>query len=119
MKRDEKDLLKFFRALLPEQQDTLFAFAEFLAGRADQTPREIGEPESIPRPAEEKVIHAVKRLRMTYPMLDHSKMLHEVSECMTQHLVMGKGAVETIDELEAMFRLHFQNMKKPIPNRQD
>lgn len=111
MKRDEKDLLQFFRALPPEQQDTLFAFAEFLAARADQTPRAIGEPESIPRPAEEKVIHAVKRLRLTYPMLDHGKMLHEVSECMTQHLVMGKGAVETIDELEAMFRRHYEQLK--------
>ncbi len=111
MKRDEKDLLQFFRALLPAQQDTLFAFAEFLAARADPTPREIGEPESIPRPAEEKVIHAVKRLRMTYPMLDHSKMLHEVSECMTQHLVMGKGEVETIDALETVFRRHYEQLK--------
>ncbi|MBT9613167.1 MAG: Crp/Fnr family transcriptional regulator [Burkholderiales bacterium] len=112
MKRDEKDLLNLFRVLPPEQQDTLFSFAEFLATRSGETPREWGEPEPIPRPAEEKVVHAIKRLRATYPMLDHSKMLYEVSECMTQHVVMGKPAGEVIDELEIMFRSRYEGLKK-------
>lgn len=112
MKRDEKDLLNLYRALPPEQQDTLFAFAEFLAARSGETPCEWGEPEPIPRPAEEKVVHAIKRLRKTYPMLDHSKMLYEVSECMTQHVVQGKPAVEVIDQLEGMFRSRFESLKK-------
>ena len=112
MKRDEKDLLNLLRALPPEQQDTLFAFAEFLSARSDATPRELAEPEPIPRPADEKVVHAIKRLRKTYPMLDHSKMLYAVSEAMTQHMVQGKPAVEVIDELEAMFRGHFEGLKK-------
>ena len=111
MKRDEKDLLRLFRALPPGQQDTLFTFAEFLAARVDETPREIGEPEPIPRPAEEKVVHAIKRLRATYPMLDHSKMLHEISEYMTQHMIMGKSAGEVIDEMEVTFRRHYEQLK--------
>lgn len=112
MKRDEKDLLKHFRALPPEQQDTLIAFAEFLAGRMAETPRELGEPQAIPRPAEEKVVQAIKRLRLTYPMLDHSKMLHEVSEHMTQHLMLGKPAAETIDEIEVLFRRRYEQIKQ-------
>lgn len=112
MNRDEKDLLNLLRALPPEQQDTLFAFAEFLAARAGETQREWGEPEPIPRPAEEKVVHAIKRLRKTYPMLDHSKMLYEVSECMTLHVMQGKPAAEVIDELEGMFRSRFESLKK-------
>lgn len=112
MKRDEKDLLNLFRALPPEQQETLFAFADFLAARSGETPREWGEPEPIPRPVEEKVVHAIKRLRASYPMLDHSKMLYEVSECMTQHVVQGKPATDVIDELEAMFRSRFEGLKK-------
>lgn len=111
MKRDEKDLLNLFRALPPEQQDTLIAFAEFLAARSGETPSEWGEPEPIPRPAEEKVVHAIKRLRKTYPMLDHSKMLYVVSECMTQHVVQGKPAIEVIDELEGMFRSRYESLK--------
>ena len=114
MKRDEKDLLKLFRALPPEQQDSLFAFAEFLVERVADTPREWGKPEPIPRPFDEKVVHAIKRLRATYPMLDHSKMLHEVSECMTQHMIIGKPAVGVIDELEEMFRSRFEELKKQI-----
>jgi hypothetical protein len=112
MKRDEKDLLKHFRALPPEQQETLISFAEFLATRAAQTPREYGEPEPIPRPADERVVQAIKRLRLTYPMLDHSTMLHELSDFMTQHLVMGKPAQEVIDELEVVFRRHYDRLMK-------
>ena len=107
MKRDEKDLLKHFRALPPEQQDSVIAFAEFLAGRVAETPREIGEPQPIPRPEEEKVVQAIKRLRLTYPMLDHGKMLQELSDHMTQHLIMGKTAVEVIEEIEALLRRHY------------
>ena len=112
MKRDEKDLLNLFRALPPEQQETLFSFAEFLAARAAETSREWSEPEPIPRPAEEKVVHAIKRLRATYPMLDLSKMLYEVSEVMTLHVMQGKPAVEVIDELEAKFRSRYESAKK-------
>jgi hypothetical protein len=114
MKRDEKALLRLFRALPPEQQDTLFSFAEFLAARAVEIPCEIGDPEPLPRPAEEKVVHAIKRLRVTYPMLDHSKMLHEISEYMTQHLVMGKPAVDVIDALETVFRKHYEALRDTV-----
>ena len=111
MKRDERDWLKLCRALPPEQQDTLYAFAEFLAARAIQTPPEIGAPEPIPRPADEKVVQAIKRLRATYPMLDHSKMLHEISEYMTQHMIMGKPGREVIDDMEVTFRRHYEQLK--------
>jgi len=111
MKRDEKELLKYFRALPSAQQDTVIAFAEFLAGRVVETPREFGEPELIPRPAEEKVVQAIKRLRLTYPMLDHSKMLQEISDHMTQHLMLGKPAAEVIDEIEALFRRDYEQLR--------
>ncbi len=110
MKRDEKDLLNLYRALPPEHQETLFAFADFLAARSAGAPRTWVEPEPISRPPEEKVVHAIKRLRATYPMLDHSKMLYEVSECMTQHVVQGKPAIEVIDELEGMFRSRYEGL---------
>ena len=114
MKRDEKELLRLFRDLPPEQQETLFAFAEFLSNRAITTPLQIGDPEIIPRPAEEKVVQAIKRLRITYPMLDHSKMLHEISEHMTQHVMMGKPAATVIDELETVFRQHYEALRNTV-----
>jgi len=112
MKRDEKDLLNLYRALPAEQQDTLFAFADFLNARAVNTPREYAAPEAIPRPPQEKVVHAIKRLRASYTMLDHSKMLYEVSEAMTLHVMQGKPAVEVIDGLEAIFRKRYEELKK-------
>lgn len=110
MKRSEKNFLECLRALSPEAQETLFSFAEFLVARAVQIPREYGLPESIARPEDEGVVQAIKRLRLTYPMLDHSKMLHELTDHMTQHLITGKPAVEVINALEAVFRRHYEQL---------
>ena len=112
MKRNEKDLLKCLRALPAEQQETLFAFAEFLVARTRETPQEYGAPASIPRPEEEKVVQAIKRLRLTYPMLDHGALLHEISEHMTQHLMLGKPAAEVIDALEQVFRQRYEQLQQ-------
>jgi hypothetical protein len=111
MRPQDKKLLGLFRDLPAEQQDTLLAFAEFLAGRAAANkPVVSSRPLTIHRPAEEKVVQAIKRLRETYPMLDHGKMLHEVSHHMTQHVMQGKAAKDVIDELELVFRAHYEQM---------
>jgi hypothetical protein len=46
-------------------------------------------------------------------MLDRSKMLNETSVLMTQHVISGRDAVEVIDELEILFRRHYENLSKP------
>ena len=71
---------------------------------------EIPAPVEIPRPVEETVVKAVKRLRVTYPMLDARKLLNQASELMTQHLVQGREAVEVIEELEILFRSHYEKL---------
>jgi hypothetical protein len=68
------------------------------------------EPKAIPRPAEENVVAALKRLRETYHMLDHSKMLHEASALMAQHMMQGRPAPEVIDELEEIFQQHYSRL---------
>ncbi len=114
MRPQDKKLLNFFRELPLEQQDTLLAFAEFLAGRAAAAkPPVASHPQFIPRPNDEKVVQAIKRLRETYPMLDHGKMLHEVSHHMTQHVMQGRAAKDVIDELELVFRAHYERMTGP------
>lgn len=111
MRTQDKKLLNLFRTLPDAEQDTLLAFAEFLAGRAaDAKPPAAAAPQPIPRPTEEKVVQAIKRLRATYPMLDHGKLLHEVSHHMTQHVMQGKPATDVIDELERVFRAHYERM---------
>ncbi len=99
----------------------LLEFAEFLLARHGDAAREEGNavgdvavpsppPVAIPRPAEETVVKAVKRLRATYPMLDARKLLNQTSELMTQHIVQGREAIEVIEELEILFRTHYEKL---------
>jgi hypothetical protein len=102
-------MLRLFRSLNQEQQRTVAAFAAFLAGNMAPSPEaEPEQPLDVPRPDQESVVKAIKRLRATYPMLDQNKLFHETSQHMTEHLMHGKSAVEVINELEAMFSRQYQ-----------
>ena len=66
------------------------------------------EPEKIPRPAEERVVDALKRLSATYPMLDKKKLLDKASELVAQHVMFGKPAKQVIDEVESIFAAAYE-----------
>jgi hypothetical protein len=115
----EKRLTGIFRKLPAAQADALLEFAEFLLARHGAAGREEGKPAGaievpapveIPRPTEETVVKAVRRLRATYPMLDARKLLNQTSELMTQHIVQGREAIEVIEELEILFRSHYEKL---------
>ncbi len=112
MDADEKKLLKWFSALDDEGRGQLLAFAEFLHERRPQREPDTAEPLDIPRPTEESVVKAIRRLAETYPMLDNAKMLHETSMFMSQHVMQGRPAVEVIDDLELLFRRHFDQWRE-------
>ncbi len=115
----EKRLTEILQRLPAAQAEALLEFAEFLLTRHGVAEREerketgvveIPAPVEIPRPAEETVVKAVKRLRATYPMLDARKLLNQTSELMTQHIVQGRETVEVIEELEILFRSHYKKL---------
>ncbi|MCW8918039.1 MAG: DUF2281 domain-containing protein [Gammaproteobacteria bacterium] len=107
--RPEKRLLALYHGLPEAERQSLLDFAEFLAARAvPSAPAVAQTPLDIPRPAEESVVAAMKRLRASYPMIDHSKMLHEASGLMAEHMMQGRPAGEVIDELEAMFLRYYE-----------
>ena len=118
MTPEEKKLLGRFRKLSSPQRQNVLDFAEFLATRPIHSSENVSvatiipEPKHIPRPQKESVVKAVRRLTQTYAMLDHSKLLHETSNFMTQHIMHGRPAEEVIGELEAMFERHYQQLKK-------
>jgi hypothetical protein len=113
MKPEAKKLLRLLETLSAEQQNTVFSFAEFLAARNPAAEAAIPqEPLAVPRPAEESVVKAIKRLRKTYPMLDPDKLLHETSGLMMKHVMHGKPAVEVIDEVEALFARYYELHKE-------
>lgn len=115
VKPDPHSRLARLFARLPEaQQEQLLEFAEFLAERhpvQDQAP---SEPVEIARPENETVVSAMKRLRESYPMLDAEKLLHETSTLMSAHLLQGKPAEEIIDELERVFRQHYDTFRSRL-----
>ena len=118
MTPEEKKLLGRFRKLPASQRQTVLDFSEFLATQSIGSSENTGvaaiipEPKHIPRPQKESVVKAVRRLTQTYSMLDHGKLLHETSSFMTQHIMQGKSAEVVIEELEAMFARHYQQLKK-------
>ncbi len=107
---DDRKLLKIFHRLSPQDKESLQAYSEFLLARAATVSKEepLVEPEIIPRPDEESVISAIKRLTQSYPMVDKSTMLNETSALMTQHVMQGREASSIIDELESLFTDGYQ-----------
>lgn len=112
MTADERRLLNLYRALPENRRAGLLDYAEFLLERGQPAAQPVAQtPLEIARPAQESVVKAIKRLRETYPMLDRAKLIHEISALMSQHLVQGRAAVAVIDELEVLFRRHYQTMQ--------
>jgi hypothetical protein len=107
----QRRLLKLFSSLEEPEQKSLLDFAEFLETRAGdkvEEQAELAEPRLIPRPEEESVVAAIKRLSDTYFMLDRSLLLDDTSSLMTAHLMSGRSAVEVVDELESLFQQKYQ-----------
>ena len=107
MKKSTKKLLAYYRDLPDEVAQQLLDFAEFLASRYKVESKEISLPEEISRPETESVVVAVKRLTSTYPMVNKDNLLDETASLVSQNMLQGRDAVEVIDELEVIFRKHY------------
>ena len=111
--QEQRRLLELFSSLAPQDQTSLMAFAEFLASRdsstvAEEVDNNLLEPKPIPRPSNESVVKAIKRLSASYHMLERDKMLDETSTLMTAHIIHGRDAASVIDDIEALFERHYQ-----------
>lgn len=110
MDKQQQALLDIWPRLSAADRRSLLDYAQFLAGRQPSPAVQSAvatTPLPVPRPQEESVIAAVKRLSQTYPMLNKDNMLHETSGLVAQHLLQGRPAGEVIDELEAVFRRNY------------
>ena len=108
MKKSTKKLLEFYRNLPDEVAQQLVDYAEFLASRHNVEIKAISSPEDIARPDKESVVIAVKRLTATYPMLNTDKLLDKTASLVSQNMLQGRDAIEVIDELEVIFRQHYE-----------
>lgn len=107
---DAKRLQEILSHLTPVAAQQLLEFAEFLLLRHAAVAAAPLPLQDIPRPPQESVVKAIKRLAATYPMLDRAKMLHETSALMTQHVIQGRDAAAVIDDLEKLFQQHYQRL---------
>jgi len=105
-----KKLNHCFDALPLAEQNTLVEFAEFLYQRCGIDEKPLSEPQLEAAAENETVVTAIKRLSRSYPMLDKSKVLHEASGLMSQHLLQGRAASDVISELEQLFADHYQKL---------
>ena len=108
MKKSTKKLLEFYRSLPDEVAEQLLDYAEFLALRHNVEIQAISSPEDISRPDKESVVVAVKRLTATYPMINKDKLLDKTASLVSQNMLQGRDAIEVIDELEIIFRQHYE-----------
>lgn len=107
---NQKRLIDIWQNLPTQQAAQLLEFADFLQQRHATVISEIAEPLDIPRPEKESVPSALKRLTKTYPMLSSRLLLDDASKFMTQHLMEGRPSNEVIDDIEVMFRQHYENL---------
>jgi hypothetical protein len=113
LKKSEKQLLEVFRKLSETDQQAIQNFSEFLLERNGAVEEKVAaEPLEIQRPSDESVMAAIKRLTRTYPMINKDHMLNETSSLVAQHIIQGKDAIEVIDELEIVFRRHYELTKQ-------
>ena len=119
MSATDQHLMTIYRQLGDEDRCTLLAFAEFLLQRnrtavpaAAPAPAPLPEPETLPRPVQESVVAALKRLARTYPMLDKKEMLSATSDLVARHILEGTAATQVIDRLEEIFAARYRKLKK-------
>ena len=112
MKRDAKALADLFNTLDKERQESLFDYAEFLQSKGGVLKQEVTEPVDVPRPENESVVGAIKRMTQTYPMIDSMKVFAVASNLMTDHMVKGRDAEEVINEIEALFEDTYKKLLK-------
>ena len=109
-------LVEITEQLNRDEQAALLEYAEFMLTRSEHAQTlAIPDPVEIPRPDEETVIAAMRRLSDTYPMLNKDKILHEAAGLMSEHVMQGLEANIVIDKLQILFEGHFQkhNEEKP------
>lgn len=109
----ELALVRLYGKLDSARQVALLEYAEFLAQRVvvqskvePKQPPQV--PRAIPRPEQESVVAAIKRLSASYQMLESADLLTETSTLMTAHVLKGESAAQVIDQLEALFERHYK-----------
>ncbi len=112
MDSQQKRLQTLLDQLTVEHRANLLDFAEHLLScqPSPEVPPE-SEVVVIPRPDNESVVSAIRRLSHSYPMLDRDRLLNEASSLMARHVLQGITVDATIDQLENLFCHRYQALQ--------
>ena len=108
--KSSKELINLYESMDDERKLSLCDFADFLYAKAGPVVKEIPPPEDIQRPQEETVVGAVKRLKLTYHMIESMSVFSAASVLMTDHMVKGRDVVEVINEMEVLFEDEYNKL---------
>lgn len=112
--KSSKELIDLYEAMDDERKLSLCDFADFLYAKAGPVVKEIPAPEEVPRPEQETVVGAVKRLKIKYHMVESMTVFSAASSLMTDHMVKGRDVVEVIDEMEVLFEEAYKNLLQDV-----
>ena len=119
-KSEERQLRAVLEALTDAEVTSVLDFAQYLRDRRPAAPKPSAEIVEIPRPEDESVIAAIRRLTQTYPMLDRNTVFNEASSLMARHVMQGETREQTIDRLEALFQSRYALLQtEPASNESD
>ena len=105
----KQQLNKLLPQLSEQDQQSLLDYAEFLQQRsAGSSPAQKHQPLEQPRPQDENVVAAIKRLRSSYFMLNTDDLFNEASSLMAQFMIQGREAEAVINDLENLFDQYYQ-----------
>lgn len=108
---NKDQLIQLWAKLNEQEQQSLLDYAAFLEQRDSSTeavPQQPETPQHIEAPEGESVIAAIKRLKISYFMLNTDPMLNETSAFMAQFMMQGRSAEDIIVDLEKMFEKYYQ-----------
>jgi DNA polymerase/3'-5' exonuclease PolX len=108
--KSSQQLIKLYESMDEVHQRSLSEFADFLYERYGPAVKEILPPEDIPRPEQETVVGAIRRLKSTYHMIESMAVFSSASSLMTEHMVKGRDVNEVIDEMEKLFADAYQKL---------
>ena len=110
--KNSQQLIELYESMDEDRKRSLCDFADYLYTLADPISKEVLPPEDIPRPEKETVVGAVKRLKLSYHMVESMTVFSAASSLMTDHMVKGRDAVEVIGEMEQLFEDAYQKLLK-------
>jgi len=117
--KSSKTLIDLYESMDDERKLSLCDFADFLYAKADPVSKEIPAPDDIPRPQEETVVGAVKRLKIKYHMIGSMSVFSAASALMTDHMVKGRDVIEVIDEMELLFENAYDKLLQDYESLDD